>query len=77
MKRCSPFAPRWWAAISTALLLCWSGGCGRRVVYVEGGRRLTPLTQGQPAPFDGVLLTPEYLSEIYELLPREADLKKP
>lgn len=73
MKRCRHFGPRFVAVLLIALLPCWSGGCGRRVVYVGGGHKLIELKRGRPAPFDGVLLTKEYLSEIYENLPREAD----
>ena len=56
--------------ISIALLICSSAGCAKRVEYVNGDHRLTRLTQGQPAPRPGVLISEGYLSEIYEALGR-------
>jgi len=56
------------ALILIALLSCLSAGCGRRVTYVSGSHKLTHLKQGQPAPEAGVLMSEEYLSEIFETL---------
>ena len=56
------------AAIWIALLICSSAGCGKRVEYVNGDRKLTRLSQGQPAPRSGVLISEGYLSEIYVTL---------
>ena len=56
------------AALSIALLSCLSAGCGRRVSYVNGDHKLTRLNPGDPAPHGGVLMSEQYLSEIYEAL---------
>ncbi len=55
-------------ALSIALLCCLNAGCAKRVTYVNGQHKLTKLTEGQPAPHGGVLLSEEYLSEIFEAL---------
>lgn len=87
MKPCRNFGPRCWsrgararaaaALILIALLSFWSAGCGRRVSYVEGGHKLTRLEPGQPAPRRGVLLSEEYLSQIYDALGEKAPGCKP
>ncbi len=64
-------ARRWLAGISILLLCCWSGGCGKRAVYVTGGHRVVKLEKGQPAPEQGVWMSEEYLAEIHEALGRE------
>jgi hypothetical protein len=51
-----------------ALLSCLSGGCARRVSYVNSDHQLVRLEAGQPAPHAGVLMSEGYLSEIYEAL---------
>ena len=66
-ERCAS-AGRMAAAIWMLLLICSSAGCGKRVEYVNGDRKLTRLTQGQPAPRPGVLISEGYLSEIYATL---------
>lgn len=68
MKKNSISARRWLATIWILSLCCWSAGCGRRVVYVNGGHRVIRLEQGQPAPERGVWMSEEYLSEIHEAL---------
>ena len=72
MRRCKRSARRWCAGILIASLSFWSGGCGRRVVYVSGTRRVVKLDEGQPAPAKGVWMSEAYLSEIYEALGRRA-----
>ena len=52
------------------LLLSLSAGCGKRVEYLNGDHRLTRLTQDQPAPRPGVLISENYLAEIFEALGR-------
>ncbi|HEY3323167.1 MAG TPA: hypothetical protein VGP72_22125 [Planctomycetota bacterium] len=56
------------AGILIALLSCLSGGCARRVSYVNSDHQLVRLEAGQPAPHAGVLMSEGYLSEIYEAL---------
>ncbi len=60
--------PRLAVVIGIALLCCWNGGCAKRVSYVSGSHKLTRLDAGQPAPHPGVLMSEEYLSEIFEAL---------
>jgi hypothetical protein len=67
-------APRWsirLLAVLIVLLSCSSGGCAKRVTYVAGTHRLTHLKAGDSAPHAGVLMSEEYLSEIYEALGRK------
>ena len=69
-------AKRWCVAISIALPIFLSAGCGRRVVYVSGGHKIVKLKKGQPAPARGVWMSEEYLSEIHEALGREGQRGK-
>jgi hypothetical protein len=64
------FGMRWFLAIWILLLSGLSGGCGRRVVYVNDERKLISLKTGEMAPRDGVLVSPGYLSEMYEAMGR-------
>lgn len=68
MRTCRHFGRRWWLATAMLWLCCSSAGCGTRVVYVTGGHRTVPLDRGQPAPDQGVWVSEEYMSEIYEQL---------
>ena len=56
------------AAASIALLCCLNAGCAKRVDYVSGDHKLTKLNKGDRAPHPGILITENYLSQIYEAL---------
>ena len=56
--------------ILITLLICLSGGCARRTVYVSGDHKLTRVEAGQPAPRSGVIVSEAYLAELYEQLGR-------
>lgn len=65
------FAARLWRGvvlICIALLICSSAGCGKRAPYVAGGHKLTRLDKGQAASQRGVLMSEEYLAQIFETL---------
>ncbi len=49
-------------------LAIFMAGCAHRTHFVRGGRETVYLEKGVVAPYDGYLLTPEYLSEVYERL---------
>jgi hypothetical protein len=73
MMMCKNSVRRWskvrlLAVVWIGLLSFSNAGCGKRVSYVNGGHSLTKVVKGQPAPQDGVLMSEEYLSQIYEAL---------
>lgn len=80
MKTNTSFGRQWSKgalAICIALLICLSAGCGKRAAYVEGGHKLTRVNKGQAAPHKGVLLSEEYLAQIYETLGQPPGTKTP
>ena len=55
---------------SIAAAGCWTT-TNDRVVIIDKAERIVKLDEGEPAPFDGWLMTDERLIEIYDALSRE------
>lgn len=52
--------------LAFCMIVCAVAGCKPRVVYLRGSEEITHILEGQPAPFEGWLMTPEKFCEIFD-----------
>ena len=56
-----------WMLALAAVLIAFASGCRTRVEYLPHEGQVIHLQEGQAAPWEGYLLSPSRLAELYEL----------